>query len=54
MIYAALGGHLLVVEYLVEKGADVEAKDNVNDFIICHETTHPSHMCECVRMDTLH
>ena len=35
LIYAAEGGHLPVVEYLVERGADMEAKDKyVSDVII--------------------
>ena len=33
LIYAAYNGHLPVVEYLVEKGADLEAKDKVSDVI---------------------
>ena len=33
LIYAAMCGHLPVVEYLVEKGADMEAKDLVSDVI---------------------
>ena len=33
LTYAAENGHLPVVEYLVEKGADMEAKDNVSDVI---------------------
>ena len=33
-MWAAFNGHLPVVEYLVEKGADIEAKDYVSDFII--------------------
>ena len=31
MIHAAMNGHLPVVEYLLEKGADVEAKDEVDE-----------------------
>ena len=30
---AAMNGRLSVVEYLLEKGADVEATDKVNDVI---------------------
>ena len=30
---AAVEGHFPVVEYLVEKGADMEAKDKVSDVI---------------------
>ena len=33
LIWAALEGHLSMVEYLLEKGADVEAKNNVSDVI---------------------
>ena len=31
MIVAAMNSHLPVVEYLVEKGANVEARDDVRD-----------------------
>ena len=34
LIYAAENDHLPVVEYLVERGANIEAKDNVSDLII--------------------
>ena len=33
LIYAVDEGHLPTVEYLVEKGADMEAKSEVNDVI---------------------
>ena len=33
LMNAAMNGHLRVVEYLVEKGADMEAKDQVSDVI---------------------
>ena len=33
LIYAAREGHLPMGEYLLEKGADVAAKDNVSDVI---------------------
>ena len=33
LLRAARNGHLPVVEYLVERGADMEAKDAVNDVI---------------------
>ena len=33
LIFAAMEDHLPVVEYLVEKGADMEAKDYVSGFI---------------------
>ena len=31
---AAEIGHLLAVEYLLERGADMNAKDNVNDVMV--------------------
>ena len=31
LIYAAMYGHLPVVEYLVERGADMEAMNNASD-----------------------
>ena len=34
LIFAASNGRLPVVEYLVERGADVEAQNNVSDGII--------------------
>ena len=34
LMYAADKGHLPVVEYLVERGADMEAKDNVSGEIV--------------------
>ena len=34
LLFAAEQGHLEVVEYLVEKGADTEATDRVSDVII--------------------
>ena len=44
LIYAARYDHLPVVEYLVERGADIEAKNKVCDVIISYETIHTSHM----------
>ena len=44
-------GRLPVVEYLVEKGADMEEKNNVSDAIVTHEYMC---ICECIRMDSLH
>ena len=40
LLYAAKEGHLQVLEYLAEKGADIEAKDKVSDVINWCETTH--------------
>ena len=34
MLYATREGHFPVIEYLVEKGADMEAKNKVSDVII--------------------
>ena len=31
LLHAAIKGRLPVVEYLLEKGADMEAKDDVNE-----------------------
>ena len=45
LIRAAMNGHLPAVEYLVEKGADMEAKDKVSHVIIPCETIHMSHLC---------
>ena len=36
LIHAARNGDLPVVEYLLEKGADMEAKDLVSDVISYH------------------
>ena len=44
MIWAAINGRFPVIEYLVERGADIQAKNNVSDVIISYETTHTSHM----------
>ena len=46
MLYAATRGYLPVVEYLVERGADLEAKDRVCDVVIsCDSEAIPmSHM----------
>ena len=33
VIEAAYGGHLSVVEYLVDRGADIEAKDSVRAIV---------------------
>ena len=38
LLWAARNGHLPMVEYLVEKGANMEAKDNVSDVVISYET----------------
>ena len=42
MIYAANNDELPVVEYLVESGADMEARDNVSDQAI-HMKLHMYH-----------
>ena len=34
LTWAAMYGHLPVVEHLVERGADLEEKDNVSDVMI--------------------
>ena len=34
LMYAKENGHLPVVEYLVEKGADIQAQNKVSDVII--------------------
>ena len=44
LLCAAREGHFPVVEYLMEKGADVEAKDEVSDVISWMWTTHTSHV----------
>ena len=33
LIWAAMGGRLPMVEYLLERGADTEAKEDVSDVI---------------------
>ena len=59
LIYAARNGHLPVVEYLVEKGADMEATDIVSDVIsLMWNHTSVTHeymcVCECISMAGLH
>ena len=51
LMLAAEDGHLPVVEYLVEKGANMEAKTNV-----CHvmSLVWTTYTCECIRMESLH
>ena len=58
MLHAAKNGHLPVVEYLLEKGAEIEAKNDVsgvNDVIDLKP--HKRHACifvyECIRKDPL-
>jgi ankyrin repeat protein len=34
MILAAMNGHLNIVSYLCENGADINIKDNVSNYII--------------------
>ena len=48
MIVAAEKGHFPMVEYLVEKGADMQAKDEVSDVISLlrnHTNVTHEHMC---------
>ena len=33
LMWATVRGHLPVIEYLLERGADMEAKNNVSDVI---------------------
>ena len=40
LICVASMGHLPVVKYLLEKGADMEAKERVSDVMLLIETTH--------------
>ena len=48
---AAKNGHLPVVEYLLERGADTEAKDeHVNYVVISCENTPSSHVHPLFRM----
>ena len=55
LIFAAINGNLPAVEYLVERGADVAAKNNVNDVIIDVKLHTPhEYTCECISLDTLH
>ena len=44
LICAAFNGHLAVVEYLLENGANLEAKNTVSDVIISSEITRMSQM----------
>ncbi len=34
LMYAAQGGHLEIVEFLLNKGADIKAKDKYGKFLI--------------------
>ena len=43
LIFAAMNGHLPMVEYLVEKGADMEAKGSVSDVLIIDMKAHVRH-----------
>ena len=44
---ATMNGQFPVVEYLLEKGADIEAKDGcVRLSEVDMNTTHMSHVCE--------
>ena len=44
LLVAAKHGHLSVVEYLLERGADIEAKDNVSD-VTFDTKSHTGHIC---------
>ena len=51
LIYAAVNGHLRVMEYLLEKGADMEAKDKVSDVIsLTRSHTYVTHDYMCVNV----
>ena len=57
MTCAAGSGHLPLVEYLVERGDDVEAKDvvrNVMNAMIVHVHDTCICKCECVSVEGLH
>ena len=57
LTYAAWNGHLPMVEYLVERGADMEAKSEVSDGIVRCEGVHTSHVhkfVDRISVDTLH
>ena len=43
-MHAAENGHLPMVEYLLERGADMEAKDSVSDGV----NDMKPHLCHCV------
>ena len=54
LIFAARHDRLAVVEYLVEQGADLEAKDNVSDVTIwCESNIRHLFIFICIRTDLL-
>ena len=54
LILAASNGHLAVVEYLVENGADMEAKNDVVSDVILLMWNHTYVTHEWIRVDPLH
>ena len=57
LMIAAREGRLPVVEYLVEKGADMEAKSKVSDVVSLmwnHSYVTYVYTCERIRLDPLH
>ena len=44
LMNAAFNGYIPVVEYLLERGAEMEAKNKVHETIISYEAIHVSHM----------
>ena len=54
MAYAALKGRLDVVEYLVEGGADLDAKDEVRSANVGASELTRICTCDCGSMDALH
>ena len=55
LMWAALFGRLPVVEYLVEKGTDVDTKEHVSNTVISCDATHVTleHICEYISGDLL-
>lgn len=57
LMNAASNGRLSVVAYLVERRADVQAKDNVSDLVIdlnLYIRHACRYVCEYIRADSLH
>ena len=55
LMLAVNNGHVPMVEYLVEKGADIEAKDGVSDAIIDVLTRmHILFVTQCFSVDILY